>query len=90
MEGRNTDASLWTPVCRSRHLLFIAQFLMLQSGISHRISPEKERKGQKDARRRVIKGYDEGEVGQNKGKGMAGEDDEVITGITLSKVNLHE
>lgn len=67
---------------------------MLQSGISHRISPEKEIKGQKDARRRVVKGYDEGEVDQNKGKGMTGEDDrvncEVITQLILSKVNLHE
>lgn len=65
------DASL--SICRPRHPLFIAHFLMLQSGISHCISPEIERKGKKDGRRRVIRGYGEGKVGQNKGDaGMMG------------------
>lgn len=37
-EGGKADASLWSPVCRSRHPLLVPLFLMLQPGVSHRVS----------------------------------------------------
>lgn len=66
------EGSLWSPVCCSCHPLFIPLFLMLQSGVSHSVSPERESKGrntrERERRRRVIKSHDEGEVGRNKRK----------------------
>lgn len=95
--GGKADASLWSPVCCSCHPLFITLFLMLQSGISHCVSPEREGKGKRGRkteyeRRMVIKSYAKGEVGRNKGKAGMTEDVncKVITRLTLSKVNLHE
>lgn len=52
---RKADASLWTPVCRSRHPLFIAEFLVLQPGVGHRIAPDEDGGGRTDVRRRVMR-----------------------------------
>lgn len=43
-------ASLWSPVCRSCHPLFVPLFLMLQSGVSHCISPGRGGKGKTGVR----------------------------------------
>lgn len=38
-ECREAGASLWSPVWRSRHPLFIALLLVLQPGVGHRVTP---------------------------------------------------
>lgn len=52
---RKADASLRTPVCRSRHPLLIAEFLVLQPGVGHRIAPDEGGGGRTDVRRRVMR-----------------------------------
>lgn len=57
-ECREAGASLWSPVWRSRHPLFIALLLVLQPGVGHRVTPGEEegaREGERVARRRGLR-----------------------------------
>lgn len=44
-ECREAGASLWSPVWRSRHPLFIALLLVLQPGVGHRVTPGEDEGG---------------------------------------------
>lgn len=61
-EEKEADASLWSSVRRSRHPLFIALLLVLQSGVGHGVTPSREGRGENGCEQRgVTEGYDEWE-----------------------------